>query len=253
MLGQYRGGNPMTQAVGRELRIWGVGGLIYPSARCDSVVAAEDGQVIDWYGWNLVDYEKTRESAGGKLNPMAWTSLTIGEPTDVGHGASWFGLPWGHIKVKHASYGPKRGTWQIQGLETLNVRRWISELSPSQRELLRLAGDAALVDLPTDGLHEVEKRLRTGYQAFAKAKGPLAIDEGMLRHQLGELARHLERVPGGGRAAINVNAMADKLQLGHLCDAFVTTALAIGILVEEVKGYIRFDHPETLDYFTTVP
>jgi hypothetical protein len=254
MLGQYRGGNAMTQAVGRELRIWGIGGLIYPSARCDSAVVVEGGQVIDWRGWNLVDYEKTRESAGGKFNPWAAASITtMADMTDFGHGTSYFGLPWGHFKVNYADHGPRRGTWQVRGLETLNVRRWISELSPSQRGLLGLPGDAALVELSTDALDEVEKRLKTGYQALVKANGPLAIDEGTLRHLLGKLARYLSRVPGGGRAAINVDTMASKLQLGGLRDAFVGMAVDTGILVEEPKGYVRFDHPETLDYFTTVP
>jgi hypothetical protein len=255
MLGQHRGGNAMTQAVGRELRIWGIGGLIYPSARCDSAVVVEGGQVIDWYGWNLVDYEKTRESAGGgKFNPMAAVSITMmAELADLGHGTAYFGLPLGQFKVNYADHGPRRGTWQVRGLETLNVRRWISDLSPSQRGLLGLPGDAALVDFPTDALYEVEKRLRANYQALAKAKGPLAIDEGTLRHLLGELARYPARVPGGGQAAINVDTMAGKLQLGPLRDAFVATAVGIGILVEEPKGYVRFDHPETLNYFTTVP
>jgi hypothetical protein len=128
-------------------------------------------------------------------------------------------------------------------------------LNPSQRGLLGLPGDAALVDFATDALAEAEKRLRTGYQAIAIAKGPLAIDECTLRHLLGELARYVTRVPGGGRvrAAINVDWMAGKLQLGHLRDAFVETAVGIGILVEEPRGYVRFDNLETLHYFTTVP
>jgi len=47
--------------------------------------------------------------------------------------------------------------------------------------------------------------------------------------------------------------MAGKLRLGSLGNAFVETAVGIGILVEESKGYVRFENPETLDYFTTVP
>jgi hypothetical protein len=119
MLGQHRGGNLMTQAVGRELRIWGIGGLIYPSARCDSAVVVEGGQIIDWYGWNLVDYEKTREREGGKFNPWAAFSYTmIARTADIMHGVDFFGLPSGHCKVKYAFDGPSRGTWQVKGLET---------------------------------------------------------------------------------------------------------------------------------------
>jgi hypothetical protein len=54
--------------------------------------------------------------------------------------------------------------------------------------------------------------------------------------------------PAIGRA-INVDTMAGKLQLGRLRDAFVEITVGTGILVEEPKGSVSFDHPETLDYF----
>src|SRR6185369_9550186 len=56
LLGQHRGGNQLTTAIGRELRRWGVGGLVYPSARCDCAVQYTDGALTDWHGWNLVSY-----------------------------------------------------------------------------------------------------------------------------------------------------------------------------------------------------
>ena len=49
----------------------------------------ENDEVVDWYGWNFVDYEKTRASAGGALYPMAAVSMTTMEDTaDLAHGAA---------------------------------------------------------------------------------------------------------------------------------------------------------------------
>jgi len=105
MLGQYRGGNLMTQAVGRELRIWGIGGLVYPSARCDCSLVFEKGDVVDWYGWNLVDYKTTRE----RTQQADAGNITIGKGEDISHGTDFFGLPIGQIAIRQTSEGSKRG------------------------------------------------------------------------------------------------------------------------------------------------
>ena len=56
---------------------------------CDRAVVVENDEVVDWYGWNFVDYEKTRASAGGALYPMAAVSMTTMEDTaDLAHGAA---------------------------------------------------------------------------------------------------------------------------------------------------------------------
>jgi hypothetical protein len=101
-------------------------------------------------------------------------------------------------------------------------------------------------------LIEAEQQLRAKYRALVEVSGaqPIALDR--LRQLLGQLARELARAPGRGRAAINVDVMAEKLGLGALTNAFVELGVATGVLVEEVKGYVRFENPGTLDYFTTV-
>jgi len=125
-------------------------------------------------------------------------------------------------------------------------------LSPPQRKLLGLPADADLVARAPDGLIESEWQLQEQYRALVKASGaqPIALDR--LRQLLGKLARELARVPGGGRAAINVDSMAEKLDLGPLKNAFVELGVATGILAQEVKGYIAFDNPEALEYFTAI-
>jgi hypothetical protein len=253
MLGQYRGGNVMTQAVGRELRLWGIDGLVYPSARCDCALVLEDGDVVDWYGWDLVDYEATRTRSTEEHDVLSAIGATVmGSAGDFEHGADFFGLPSGQMKIRVEAQGARRGTWQVRGLESLNGYRWIASLSPSQRQLLGLPADAGLVERRADGLHEVEQRFRSKYRALVETAGAQPIDIETMRALLGRLARVLDTVPGGGRAAANMDWVAGKLALGQALGGFVAIGVATGVLVEESKGYLRFDDPKTLEYFTTV-
>jgi len=253
MLGQYRGGNSMTQAVGRELRLWGIDGLVYPSARCDCALVLEDGDVVDWYGWNLVDYESTRARSGQPHDVLSAIGATImGSFRDFEHGADFFGLPSGQMHVNLETQGARRGSWQVSGLESLNVHKWIASLSPFQRQLLGLPADAGLVARAADGLHEVEQRLRSNYRVLTETAGTQPIDIETMRVLLGRLARAMYGVPGGGRAAASIDWVDGKLALGEARGAFVAIGVATGVLVEEFKGYVRFDDPKTLEYFTTV-
>jgi hypothetical protein len=56
LLAQSLGGNIVTDAIGSYLRLLGVNGLVFPSARRDSFVSYSDGHVADFIGWNFVDY-----------------------------------------------------------------------------------------------------------------------------------------------------------------------------------------------------
>jgi len=46
----------VTRAIGHYLRRMGVAGLVFPSARTDVALSIDRGEVIDWRGWNFVDY-----------------------------------------------------------------------------------------------------------------------------------------------------------------------------------------------------
>jgi hypothetical protein len=253
MLGQYRGGNLMTQAVGGELRLWGIGGLVYPSARCDCAVVVENDEVIDWYGWNLVDYDTTRKRKVG-VDARDVGQSTLGTAEDIAHGTDLFGLPVGQIKVHHATEGKRRGTWQVRGLEALNADIWIRKLTPPQRQLLGLPVDADLVVRSPDGLDEIEQRLRTKYQALVESSGAQLINLQQMRQLLVRLANELARLPGGGTVGqpmMNVDDMAETLALGPLRDSFVQIGAATGIL-EHVGKYVGFADSKTLDYFTSI-
>ena len=50
------GGSEATSLIGSYLRTCGAQGLVYPSARFNTYVQVRDGSIIDYNGWNLVDY-----------------------------------------------------------------------------------------------------------------------------------------------------------------------------------------------------
>jgi hypothetical protein len=57
LLDQGTGGElPLLQDIGAWLRSNGVAGLVFPSARCDSGVVIQDGELTSWWGFNYVDY-----------------------------------------------------------------------------------------------------------------------------------------------------------------------------------------------------
>jgi hypothetical protein len=67
-----QGGNITTQAIGAWMRTHDVNALIFPSARSNAAVKIEDGNLTDWYGWNLVDYR----SAAERLDFTKWVDLS---------------------------------------------------------------------------------------------------------------------------------------------------------------------------------
>jgi hypothetical protein len=49
------GGSPVTDAIGAWLRELGAGALIYPSARMNAYLYVENGNIVNFKGFNLVD------------------------------------------------------------------------------------------------------------------------------------------------------------------------------------------------------
>jgi len=84
------GGNPGDTGstfvmIGHWMRQNGVGGLVYPSARCDVAAVFQDGALTQWQGWNLLDYRGATPPCGAGahvvtfvMSPWAWTSLPPG-------------------------------------------------------------------------------------------------------------------------------------------------------------------------------
>jgi hypothetical protein len=253
LLGQHRGGNDLTQAVGRELRLWGVDGLVYPSARCDTVVVVEHGNVVDWYGWNVVDYSKGREQ-DPKFNPRdAATLLKKGDlAKDLQHGHKYFGAPRGDITIDYYSEGPKQGTWQVVGLEALNKLAWMKKLSPAQRELLRMPADEDRISSSEKGVDEVEKLFRRRFLELLEAKGQLGLNRDTVRSLLATLARGLMEVPFGGSISISREKLVQILGAESQVDAFTEIASGMGFLIQEPKGYFRFADNNSFEYFTSL-
>jgi hypothetical protein len=247
LMGQNRGGNALTQAVGRELRLWGVAGLVYPSARCDAAVRIEDGDVVDWYGWNLVDYTAGREH-DTPFNPrdVAVISTGPGLSAMFADGLTFFGVPKEGFSIHRKS----SGTWQIVGLESLNLRSWKERLSPEQHAIFKPSNRDAGDDEAS--LHEIEKLLRQRLRALAQETGALALDLDTMRSLLGRLARGLMDVPFGGRLSVGRQKFEAFLEAEPATAVFIEIATGIGFLIEEPKDYFRFADIATFDYFTTV-
>lgn len=69
------GGDGLTNTIGAYLRKIGVDALIFPSARSDTFVEFRDGELVDFGGWNLVDYRNASEA------PAEETLLLFGDWT----------------------------------------------------------------------------------------------------------------------------------------------------------------------------
>jgi hypothetical protein len=96
------GGNDVTNGIGSWMRSSGVNGLVFPSARSDASVTIEDGELVNWRGWNFVDYRTSRD-------------LPATEVTNSAGGWPNFVQPGAQISV--ASDGRSAGSFDITGLQ----------------------------------------------------------------------------------------------------------------------------------------
>ena len=64
------GGNWMTDAIGAALRSLGANGLVYPSARVNHYVEVRGGEVVDFSGWNFLDYRDSGASPSSETPQM---------------------------------------------------------------------------------------------------------------------------------------------------------------------------------------
>jgi hypothetical protein len=96
------GGTDVTHAIGSWMRSSGVNGLVFPSARSDASVTIKNGELVDWRGWNFVDYRSAR-------------SLPATEVTRSPGGWPDFLQPGVQLAV--ASNGELAGSWKAIGLQ----------------------------------------------------------------------------------------------------------------------------------------
>lgn len=71
------GGDDLTNLLGAYLRAMGVEALIFPSARSDVSVTFENGELVDFRGWNLVDYRNASQAplTARLYWPHPWTGF----------------------------------------------------------------------------------------------------------------------------------------------------------------------------------
>lgn len=76
LLSEELGGTITTDIIGAYLRFLGVDALIYPSARCNGGVNMSGGQLMNYHGWNLVDYRDARIDKMPELPAICTTPPT---------------------------------------------------------------------------------------------------------------------------------------------------------------------------------
>jgi len=115
------GGNPGTtgstlQSIGFWLRHNGCAALIYPSARADLSVIFDQGEMVNWTGWNLVLYEGSNTLRGATYaridhSPWAWVRLPEGVQAHVPAEGT-----------KHA------GSFAVSGMVDYSAREYIGQV-----------------------------------------------------------------------------------------------------------------------------
>lgn len=118
-------GGAILQAIGTWMCRNEVGALIYPSARCDAFVEFKSQDILDFGGWNLVDYRGAVDAERCKYSyivqsPWAWTTF----PGDV------------RVEVKDATL-TEAGSFGVVGMESYWRRDygyWIKSLDVVDKE-----------------------------------------------------------------------------------------------------------------------
>ena len=74
------GGGWETQGIGHWMRCAGVNALIFPSARCNVGVTIRNSELVDHYGWNLVDYRGAPPPISNEINDLSswFTDVFVG-------------------------------------------------------------------------------------------------------------------------------------------------------------------------------
>lgn len=97
------GGTDVTHAIGSWMRVNGANGLIFPSSRSDASVQIRNGELVDWHGWNFVDYRTAKDIPATEL-----TSSQGGWPDFLQSGAQVAVVPGGEMM----------NSWKVMGLQT---------------------------------------------------------------------------------------------------------------------------------------
>jgi hypothetical protein len=116
------GGNPGTTGstvlwIGHWMRQNQVGAFIYPSARCDVTVLFQNGELEQFYGWNLVDFEDTAPYEGRvrfitfEHSPWAWVDFEDG------------------VKLHLAPAGEMAGSFKVDGMVNYWAKDYLGQIA----------------------------------------------------------------------------------------------------------------------------
>jgi hypothetical protein len=116
LLSQERGGGVFGQMVGWWLRRHEVNGLIFPSVRNDPSVEVQGAQVIDWHGWNFVDYRNAPDPdfVGFFMSDYWEEKVRIGVGLGVGELPDWD--PYFSVTIDYIGDGQRGGSWRANGI-----------------------------------------------------------------------------------------------------------------------------------------
>jgi hypothetical protein len=128
----------VNQIGGLLLRKLGADGLVFPSARSDAYMRANDGVVNAWYGWNLVDYrDTTAPSIDVFGDPFeGWPTEIMASPDPIDPKGPLIIVP--NTKIEFLRDGRSKGSWSISGVENWNrAYYWLGNVAFCLRTLLR--------------------------------------------------------------------------------------------------------------------
>jgi hypothetical protein len=121
----HGGGNGATRIAGQWLRAIGADALVFPSARSDSQVTVENGELVSFGGWNLVDY---REAEPVRIQTF---DLTPDWPANVATEVDKPPLTsYADVLIQKAASQSGDASWSWKGVELANsaIRSFSSAL-----------------------------------------------------------------------------------------------------------------------------
>jgi hypothetical protein len=136
----FRGGSPITDAIGSWFRHLGAGAVIFPSARSDPFCLVENGRLSDFAGWNFLDYQDA---------PTQPRRVRV-----IAHPTTWVEPTYKRLIDSNAS---RAGSWRVSGnLETQTLDRKFQTELFFQRKYARISIEEA-----KQGFYAQSARLRS--------------------------------------------------------------------------------------------
>lgn len=120
LLEQSLGGasRALTTSAGLRLRQLDVNGLIFPSARADSVLKLDRGRVVENTGWNFVDYRNSAQPETFYAIDMdSHWPMKVGFQFATGLYAGQQ-MPYEDVSIKYTEHSAATGSWSVSGLST---------------------------------------------------------------------------------------------------------------------------------------